>query len=473
MAARSARTVIAGLTAALLGAAQALAATQSLVILHENDIHGHLRSFCYVEVAKGPQEHCDVGGAARRATLIRRLKARAGATPVLVIDAGDTSTRGPLITEYEGVDEVEAMNALGVDMAAVGNNEFKLRDGVDSHDATGAQAALQRLVHRARFPWLCANATDANGAPLPGVQPFVVRQFGPLRVAFLGLTTIASKDYAQVKGLVIGDPVEAAKVWIPRARAEADVVVAVTHLGVDEDHRLVRETRGIDAVVGGHSHTFLYQPAVEKNLDGVDTPIVQDGEFGVRLGEMHLTFEGDAAGGWKLASFTDRLAPVDANVRPDPALAALAQRYAAPLDVTVGTLPLIPATVDGRARMTAETLAAAWKAAAGADVGVATEGSLFGSFHVRRVTRYQVREVVPFHDMVVRVDVPGARLRQFLTTPNDSTGAIRATIGADQIDPAKTYRVASTTFIARAFGAVAEATGVDARTAVERWLGRR
>src|SRR5215469_7650469 len=120
----------------------AFAETQNLVILHDNDIHGHLRAFCYVEVAKGPTEHCDVGGAARRATLIHDLKARATA-PVLLIDSGDTTTRGPLATQYEGIDEVAAMNKIGYDLAAVGNNEFKLKDGADVKDAAGAQAALQ------------------------------------------------------------------------------------------------------------------------------------------------------------------------------------------------------------------------------------------------------------------------------------------------------------------------------------------
>ena len=151
-----------GLAVALVGGA-AWGGTQSLTILHDNDIHGHLREFCYVEVAKGPDEHCQVGGAARRATLIRALKAKA-TEPVLLVDSGDTTTRGPLATEYEGVDEVAAMNAIGYDLAAIGNNEFKLKDGEDAHDAAGAQADLQRLIRLSRFPWLCANATDANGA---------------------------------------------------------------------------------------------------------------------------------------------------------------------------------------------------------------------------------------------------------------------------------------------------------------------
>ena len=83
---------LAGLAGGLALAGAALADTQSLTILHDNDIHGHLRPFCYVEVAKGPDEHCEIGGAARRAALVKRLRAEAKA-PTLLIDSGDTSTR--------------------------------------------------------------------------------------------------------------------------------------------------------------------------------------------------------------------------------------------------------------------------------------------------------------------------------------------------------------------------------------------
>jgi hypothetical protein len=277
--------------AVAFAAGAAIAATQSLTILHDNDIHGHLRAFCYVEVAKGPDEHCDTGGAARRATLVKQLRAEAKA-PTLLIDSGDTTTRGPLATQYEGVDEIAAMNAIGYDLAAVGNNEFKLKDAADIHDAAGAQADLARLVRESHFPWICANATLADGSPLPGVKPFLVRWIGRLRVAFLGLTTQRSQGYPQTKGLKFTDPVEAANRWVPKARAEADVVIVVSHIGVFDDRRVARGTRGIDAIVGGDSHTYLYQLAEEKNLDGAVVPIVQDGEFGVRLGVFNLTFEG-------------------------------------------------------------------------------------------------------------------------------------------------------------------------------------
>jgi 2',3'-cyclic-nucleotide 2'-phosphodiesterase (5'-nucleotidase family) len=450
-------------------AAGALAATQSLTILHDNDIHGHLRSFCYVEVGKGPDEHCDVGGAARRDTLVKRLRAEAGG-PILLIDSGDTTTRGPLTTQYEGVDEVAAMNAIGYDLAAIGNNEFKLKDAEDSHDAAGAQAALARLVAQSRFPWICANAAEADGSPLPGVKPFIVRRIGRLRVAFLGLTTGRSANYPQTKGLVITDPVAAAKIWIPRARAEADVVIAVTHIGVADDQRLVHETRGIDAVVGGDSHTYLYKLVEWPNADGQTVPIVQDGEFGVRLGKFDLTFEGDRAHGWRLVRYADDLIPVDAALKPDPALARLAEHYARPLDVTVGRLDAIGATPAERTALTAQMLAAAWKSAAGVDVGLQPEGDLFESFRAHEVTRYQIHAILPFHDTIWRGAVTGAKLKDLLAKPSLIGGRMHATITAADIDPAKTYTVATTDFVAQVAVPGGTDTGEDAREAAEKWL---
>jgi 5'-nucleotidase len=452
-----------------LGAGAASAATQSLTILHDNDIHGHLRSFCYVELAKGPDEHCDVGGAARRATLVKKLRAAARG-PTLLVDSGDTTTRGPLATQYEGVDEIAAMNAIGYDLAAVGNNEFKLKDAADIHDAAGAQAALAKLVKLSRFPWICANATEADGSPLPGVKPFIVRRFGKLRVAFLGLTTQRSQSYPQSKGLTFTDPVGAAKLWVPKARAVADVVIVVSHDGVIDDQRVAHGTRGIDAIVGGDSHTYLYKLLEEKNLDGAVVPIVQDGEFGVRLGVFHLTFEGDSAHGWRLARYDDELVPVDAKIKPDPAVARLAERYARPLDVVVGRLHDIGATPAERRAMTAADLAAAFKLAAATDVGLQPEGDLFESFRTPAVTRYQVHAIIPFHDMVWKADVPGVKLKALLAKATAMGGVMHATIAPADIDPAKTYSVATTDFVAQLALGGGTDTGVDARAAVETWL---
>ncbi len=458
--------------AAVCASSGAPAATQRLILLHDNDLHGHLRSFCYVERALGTDERCNVGGAARRSTLIEALRAGADA-PVLLVDAGDTTTRGPLATLYEGSDEIDAMNAMRYDIATIGNNEFKLKDGADAEDARGAQAALARLIRRSRFPWLCANATDANGALMTGVQPFVVRTIGAIRVAFIGLTAPRSRAYPQTRGLVIGDPVAAAKLWIPQARAEADVVVAVTHLGVDDDRRLVSETRGIDALIGGDSHTFLYEPLSQRNVDGVAVPIVQDGEFGVRLGRLELLFEGDAAHGWHLRDAADRLIPVDAALRPDPDIDAIVEGYASVLDARAGGFPATSLPPPARRTLTAQALAEAWKATAATDVGLEREDDLYDTFTGPEISRYAVHSVIPFHETIWRGVLSGEQLRLLLASSTTYGGRLRSTLREEDIDPLARYTVATTTFLATSILPQGEDTGKDSRASVEAWLAGR
>ncbi len=416
-----------------------------LTLLHTNDIHGHLLPFDYVEVGRGPKEQPQRGGAARRATLIRRLKTEIK-NPVLVIDSGDLFTRGPLATSYLGLADVAAQNAAGYDLMAVGNNEFKARDGFDQSDAAGAQAALQNVVAKSRFPWICANLTDKSGASIPGILPYVVKTISGVRVGFLGLTTPRSAAYPQTKGWVISDPVAAAREWIPKARAHCDVLIAVTHLGTPADMLLAAQTSGLDAIVGGDSHTFLYQPLLLSNSHGDPVPIVQDGEFGADLGRFDLRFARDGAGkAWHLAAYADKLLPVDATLAEAPDVAAAIRPYTAPLQAVIGQIGPIASTPAARLHQTTQIVMDALRADAGADLALNPEGAgFFNVFRHSAVTRYDVLAALPFNDHVVTATLTGAEVQGLLKAVPTTvvSGAISG------LDPAKSYRVAFVDFLA-------------------------
>jgi hypothetical protein len=161
---------------------------------------------------------------------------------------------------------------------------------------------------------------------------------------------------------------------------------------------------------------------------------------------------------------------VNGDVKPDARLARLAERYAAPLDVPVGEIGKIGATPKERLALTADALALAWKAAAGTDVGLQPEGDLFEVFRTPEVTRYQVHAIVPFHDTVWKGEIAGARLRALLEKPTAFGGVMHATIAPADIDPAKTYTVATTDFVAQAMVPDGVDTHLDARDAIEAWL---
>ena len=302
-----------------------------LTIAHTNDLHGWMMPFDYLKTnARFTQSEFvddryaapNVGGLARRATLIAAMR-KSVSHPFVLIDAGDVFTRGPWHKKFFGAPEIQAYNQMGYDMACIGNNEFKATDGVDS------QNILLGLVRQSRFPWLAANLTVGDtGVPVEGIHPYIVRRYGNVRVGFLGLTAPRSKDYPQTKGWAIRDPIETAKRWVPIARKECDVLIAVTHLGVLLDMMLAAQVSGIDAIVGGDSHTFIAAPMVMTNPNGVKVPIVQDGAYGVCLGRLDLTFEKDVA--WRLTRYAGKLIRVDAMVKEDSTVKSTLAKWMAP-----------------------------------------------------------------------------------------------------------------------------------------------
>ena len=295
-------------------------------ILYTNDLHGWMMPFDYAtsnakfmakEFVDEKYVRKDAGGLARRATFIKKLR-KESADPVILIDAGDLFNRGPYQALSQGELEIRAYDAMKYDMCCVGNNDLK------GTQDTSSQGLLVRLMRRSEFPWLSANLTvGGTGQPVEGLRPFVVRRINGVDVGFLGLTADRSRQYPQVAGWTIEDPIEAAKKWIPIARAECDILILVTHVGYDVDRLLASSVSGIDVIVGGDSHTFLPDPAMVKGPDGREVPIVQDGAYGVCLGRLSLSFEDKGA--WRLASSSGALLPIDASTAEDPEIAKILQ----------------------------------------------------------------------------------------------------------------------------------------------------
>jgi 2',3'-cyclic-nucleotide 2'-phosphodiesterase (5'-nucleotidase family) len=397
----------------------------TLTILHDNDIHGHLFPFAYVEKGISPLEQPSRGGAARRATFVRQLR-REIHNPVFLVDTGDIATRGPLATTYQGIADVEAMNGVGYDLAAIGNNEFKLKDAVDSNDSAGAQADLLDVIKRSRFPWICANVTESKGAFLEGVEPYVVRDFNGVRVGFLGLTAPRSAAYSQTKGWTISDPISAAQEWIPEARKHCDVLIAMTHIGVDEDELLAAQTTGIDAIIGGDSHTFLYKPVVVKNPDGYSVPIVQDGEFGADIGRFDLKLAEDASGHWSIAGYKDVLMPIGPKLNAASDVNATLEPFLRPFKTVVGQIGPIASTPAQRTQQTDQIIVNAMKEQLHSDIAINPsdgDADLYNVFRHSAVTRYDVFAILPFHDNGIVARLTGSQIKAILKLEPDATTA--------------------------------------------------
>ena len=245
-----------------------------LTILHTNDTHSQVE----------PKTN-DQGGYARRMGLIRQERKKD--KHLLLVDAGDFCQGTPYFNFYHGRVEIGAMNRMGYDAATLGNHEFD--NGLDTLAAV--------IQSTANFPIVCSNY-DFTGTALEGiVQAYAIVHKGNLKIGIFGLGcdpkgVIADKNFLPAVYL---DPYPVAQAMADTLRAQkCDVVVCLSHMGTYGkapedvcDVNLAGKTRGIDVIVGGHTHK-LYDNLRVPNLDGDSIPLCQMGKSGVYLGKIVL-----------------------------------------------------------------------------------------------------------------------------------------------------------------------------------------
>lgn len=254
---------------------------QQLTIIHVNDTHSHL------EPLRSGSE-TGMGGAIERAAFRDSVVKADGRRNVLFLHAGDFSQGSSYFTVLNGDVEIEIINALKYDCITLGNHEFD--NGVDE---------LARRLAKVRCPIVVANYDFSNLRLGKYVRPYTIVRKAGKKIGIIGLmpdiSTLVSKEIAEQIPAV--DPAEAVNKWASYLKdvKKCDLVIALTHIGFSKqqfgDPELVRSTRNVDIVIGGHSHTFMKAPYYAKNLDGKSIPIVQDGCWGLYSGIMKVDFE--------------------------------------------------------------------------------------------------------------------------------------------------------------------------------------
>lgn len=297
-------------------AADGAGATFHIHLLHVNDTHGHTRSF------KTDKGHHPVGGYARLAALVEQRRGHAhDRGHVLFIHSGDELGQCDELTcKSEGQANFEVFHRMHLDIWVPGNHDFNFGLGV--------------LLDRARQfkgTMLAANVTPTEHREewRHRVKPSVVKTVGKVKIGFVGLCFLHGFQKKQLP-VKWEEPVAAAKREIERLHhlphaQRPDIVILVTHLGRDEDVKLVKQVRGVDAVLGGHSHTRLDSGELHQGADGYRVLIGQAGSFGRHLGEMTLEVKSRPGGGYQMVhhNSTYRLLPVDQSVHPSPEITRL------------------------------------------------------------------------------------------------------------------------------------------------------
>jgi 5'-nucleotidase len=236
-----------------------------LTLIHTSDLHSRLFPYSLklgqVDAGLGLGEALtitNVGGAARISHIIGRERARS--SRVLHLDGGDCFQGAPVFNFYSGEAEIRALGAMGVDGMIVANHEF---------DRGALNLGIQ-LQNFASFPVLAANylledASQPGASPLGTVlQPFAVYNVEGLRVGVIGMGNLSSLtsiyDSPNRLGITPLNTTEVAQFYVDLLRPSVDLLVFVTHLGLEVDQRMIQSTTGIDVVLGGHNHIVLQPP---------------------------------------------------------------------------------------------------------------------------------------------------------------------------------------------------------------------
>ncbi len=241
-----------------------------LTIFHTSDIHSRLLPFdqliTQIDAGLGlgnVGEVRNIGGVSRLAYVLGRERARAGRS--LHLDSGDCFQGAPIFNFFAGEPEVRAQSLLGSDAVALGNHEFD----------RGALNITQQFNRWANFPLLAANYNfddpSLPASPKLGTvaRPFTVLNADGLKVAVIGMGNLSSLtsifDQPNRSGIQPLNTVETAQFYIDLLRPYVDVVILLTHLGLDVDERMIRGTTGADIVLGGHNHIVLNPPQIVRD----------------------------------------------------------------------------------------------------------------------------------------------------------------------------------------------------------------
>ena len=256
---------------------------KNLVILHMNDTHSRIEP-----MPLNDSRNPDKGGVIRQNAYIEKV--RKENKNVLLFHCGDFVQGTPYFNLFGGETEVAVMNYMKFDAVCIGNHEFD--NGLEN---------LAEIIRKSNCPFIATNL-DFTGTPVEGLtQPYLILSREGIRIGIIGLAIepnglIAKKNYEGMKWL---EPIESANKVADYLRNEeqCDLIICLSHLGIyfseEEvgDITLAKQSRNIDIILGGHTHTFLRSPERRQNLDGKEVVINQMGGNGIYVGKLSVVME--------------------------------------------------------------------------------------------------------------------------------------------------------------------------------------
>jgi 5'-nucleotidase/UDP-sugar diphosphatase len=388
----------------------------TLVVLHTNDHHGA------------------IDGLARRATIFDNLKKQHG--NILVLDAGDMNTGSVLSNIFKARPDILAYNLLGYDAVVLGNHEFD-----------NSPEILQKQIVSANFKFISANIEEFT--------PFIIKNFGKLSVAVIGITTRETlQNTVFGKEFTFQSEIETARKFIDIVQKEnPNLIIFLTHLGIDESKILADSVSGIDLIIDGHSHTKLENPVF---VNGI--PIVSAFEHGKEIGQAKFIFEDG-----KITNFTWQKTIIDENIAENQEMINLIKPFADSLQKSMSEViaetteefPFLDESGNRLPRMGESAIGNlvidAIMNSVEADFVLINGGTIRAGLKKGKITREDVLAVLPFENFVEIVKLSGKdvlELFNFIATIQQGNGAFaQISKNLPDIEPEKIYFVATNDFL--------------------------
>ena len=371
---------------------------ETLMILHTNDLHGR--------ILEGDYDGMGFGKLASHVNEFREMYEN-----LLLLDAGDTLHGLPIVTLVEGESMIQVMNAMGYDAMAAGNHDFNY-----------GQPRLLELAELAEFPILAANVYREDGSRL--LEPYVIKEMDGFTVGIFGLATpetLWKSHPLHVGGLTFADPVVEARAMVDLLEDEVDVIIAVGHLGIDEETApgerstaVAEAVEGLHLFVDGHSHTVM-----EAGMLVGDTLIVSAGYYGMNLGVVEVTMMNGVVIDISARLITKE---VSEEVAEDPVIMALVEaldeRQQEAMSEVLGETTV---ELEGARELvrTGETnfgnlLNDILLDVSGADLALSNGGNIRATLPPGPITRGDVIAAFPFGNLIEVKEVTGSLMKAIL-----------------------------------------------------------
>ena len=452
-------------------------ADYTLHVIHINDLHSRIEPISKYDGTCDAESNAEgkcFGGVARVATKINELREQLAGENVIVLDAGDQYQGSLMYTTYKGDVEIEMMNKIGFDAMAVGNHEFD--DGDEG---------LAKLLDGVSFPVISGNLDVSSSNILGGkLKDHAILEVGGEKIGIVSALAVDTVETSSPSDAVIfSDEIENLQQDVATLTdMGVTKIIALNHVGVSKDMAIAEAVDGLDAVVGGHSHTKFSnteEGAMAYPTMVGDVPVVQAYAYSKYVGHLTLVF--DDAG--KVTSATGDTILLDASVAEDEAIKARVAELGGPIEemktrvvadaaeVIVGDRDVCRAMECSMGNLVADAMLDRVKDQ-GIDIAIQNGGGLRASIDAGEVTMGEVLTVLPFQNTLSTFEVTGETIvaalengvsemeegagrfpqvagMSFTVDPSAEAGSriSDVMVGGEPIDLGKTYGAVSNNYV--------------------------